>query len=97
VTLYATLGDEGVIHGINQTEVEYVITSHDLLPKFKSILKECPKVKHLVYMEDPLKKTDTSGFPDRVQIHAFVDVLSLGSKSSFGMSSHISRQHKHPF
>ena len=35
VTLYATLGDEAIIHGINETEVTHVITSADLLPKFK--------------------------------------------------------------
>jgi len=35
VTLYATLGDEAIIHGINETEVTHVITSGDLLPKFK--------------------------------------------------------------
>jgi long-subunit acyl-CoA synthetase (AMP-forming) len=35
VTLYATLGDEAIIHGINETEVTHVITSNELLPKFK--------------------------------------------------------------
>ena len=35
VTLYATLGDEAIIYGINETEVTHVITSGDLLPKFK--------------------------------------------------------------
>ena len=35
VTLYATLGDEAIIYGINETEVSHVITSGDLLPKFK--------------------------------------------------------------
>lgn len=37
VTLYTNLGDEAIAHGINQTEVETVITSHELLPKFKNI------------------------------------------------------------
>ena len=35
VTLYATLGEEAIIHGINESEVSFVITSADLLPKFK--------------------------------------------------------------
>ena len=35
VTLYATLGDEAIVHGINEAEVTHVITSSELLPKFK--------------------------------------------------------------
>lgn len=62
VTLYATLGDEAIAHGINETEVEVVITSHELLPKFKRLLALIPKVKTIVYMEDQLKTTDTQGF-----------------------------------
>ncbi|KAF6040391.1 ACSL3 [Bugula neritina] len=51
VTLYATLGDEAIIHGINETEVTHVITSGDLLPKFKKILSKTPTVKHITYMQ----------------------------------------------
>ena len=35
VTLYATLGEQAITHGINETEVSIVITSASLLPKFK--------------------------------------------------------------
>ena len=37
VTLYANLGEEAVAHGVNQTEVTHVITTHELLPKFKKV------------------------------------------------------------
>lgn len=62
VTIYATLGDEGISHGINETEVDTVITSHDLLPKLKRILPKAVNVKNLIYMSDQLVSTDTSGF-----------------------------------
>ena len=52
VTLYATLGEDAVAHGINETEVEHVITTHALLPKVKTILTHCDKVSHVIYMED---------------------------------------------
>jgi len=84
VTLYATLGDDAVVHGINETECEYVMTSYDLLPKFKTILANTPTVKHLVYMEDPLKKGDTTGYKAGVKIHTFCDVITLGAKSGKG-------------
>ena len=48
VTLYATLGEDALIHGINETEVSCIITTQDLLPKFKNILPCTPLVTMLV-------------------------------------------------
>lgn len=62
VTIYSTLGDEAIVHGINETEVDTVITSYDLLPKFKRLLQKVPEVKNIIYMEDQLKEPDTTGF-----------------------------------
>lgn len=84
VTLYATLGEDAVIHGLNETECEFVLTSHDLMPKFRVILENSKSVKHLIYMEDPLRKTDVSKFPENVKIHGFCDVIAAGTKSSIG-------------
>ena len=61
VTLYTNLGDDAVVHGINEAQVETVITSHELLPKFKRILASTPSVKNIVYMENPVKTTSTEG------------------------------------
>lgn len=81
VTIYATLGDEAIAHGINETEVDTVITSFDLIPKFKKILEHTPRVKTLIYMEDQLKELDTTGFPEDVKIIKFTEVLKLGAES----------------
>ena len=35
VTLYATLSNGAIVHGIQETDVKCVITSIDLLPKFE--------------------------------------------------------------
>jgi long-chain acyl-CoA synthetase len=86
VTLYATLGDDAVIHGLNETEVTHLITSYDLLPKFKHILHKTPQVHTVVYMEDPLKKADLSGFKEGVTIHNYCDVISMGTRSGKGFS-----------
>lgn len=51
VTLYATLGQEALIHGINETEVSCVITSQELLPKFRNILPCTPNVTVLVLFD----------------------------------------------
>ncbi|XP_050438693.1 fatty acid CoA ligase Acsl3-like [Adelges cooleyi] len=80
VTLYATLGDDAVAHGINETEVTVVVTSHNLLPKFKNILQLTPRVKTLIYMEDQLASTDTSGYSDSVEIISFKSILQRGAE-----------------
>jgi len=82
VTLYTNLGDEAIIHAINQTEVEIVITSHDLLPKFKNVLSKTPKVACLVFIEDQLVKTNTEGYKNSVQVKSYSEVLELGKSST---------------
>ncbi len=62
VTLYANLGDEAIAHGINQTEVTHVITTHELLPKFKNVLEKTPTVKFLIFIEDQVAETDRTGY-----------------------------------
>jgi long-chain acyl-CoA synthetase len=62
VTLYTNLGVEAVVHGLNETKVDTVITSHELLPKFKQILKDTPYVKKIIYFENQIKETDTTGY-----------------------------------
>lgn len=84
VTIYATLGDEGILHGINETEVTTVITSHDLLPKFKTILKDLPFVKTIIFIEDQIMKSDTVGFRSDVRIIPFSQVAKMGIDSKFG-------------
>lgn len=79
VTIYATLGVDAIAHGINETEVTTVITSHELLPKFHEILKLTPRVNTLIYMEDQLVKTSTSGF-EGISIVSYNEVLAKGSK-----------------
>jgi len=82
VTLYTNLGEEAVQHGVNETEVETIITSHELLPKFRHILQATPNVKQIIYFDSPIKRTDTSGFRQDVRILNFWDVVTLGKKSS---------------
>ncbi|KAL0274114.1 UNVERIFIED_CONTAM: hypothetical protein PYX00_006617 [Menopon gallinae] len=79
VTIYATLGEEAIAHGINETEVSLVITSHELLPKFTKILPKTPKVKTIVYMEDQLNKLATK--LDNVELLPFKEVIQRGSTS----------------
>jgi len=81
VTLYTNLGEEAIAHGLNETEVETVITSHELLPKFRRILKSTPHVKKIIYFENPIKKTNVSGYKEDVKLVSFWDMVAMGKKN----------------
>ena len=75
-TVYTNLGDDAVVHALNETEVSLVITSHELLPRFTNMLSSLPNIKTIVYMEDQLQKTITTGFKANVDILAFRRVVT---------------------
>merc|ERR1719369_1110935 len=81
-TLYTNLGDDAIVHGLNETEVSLVVTSHELLPKFRSMLAHCHNIKTLVVMEDQLFPTDMTGYQQDVKILPFKSVVKLGTSSS---------------
>ncbi|XP_045589614.2 long-chain-fatty-acid--CoA ligase 4 [Procambarus clarkii] len=83
VTLYTTLTDAGVAHGINETEVSFVFTSYDLLPRVIRVLDQCPKVKTVVVMEDQLDGVgDVSKFPSNVTLVPFKKLIKQDDQTS---------------
>lgn len=82
-TIYATLGEDGVAFGINETEVKYVITSHELMPRLKKILPNIPNVHTIVFFEDQLNPTDTTGFGN-VRTVPFKQVIQHGRVNKHG-------------
>jgi len=84
VTIYTNLGEDAVVHGLVETQVELVITSHELLPRFKKILQEKgdDKVKTIVYMDNPIHRTVTTGFREDVEVISFWDVVARGKKTA---------------
>ena len=86
VTLYATLGDEGVVHGINECETTHVITSADLVPKLQRLQHKINLVKCIIHFDDP-KKLDTNAVSklESIKLTSFDEIESRGetiSKSS---------------
>ncbi|UYV71182.1 ACSL4 [Cordylochernes scorpioides] len=98
VTLFSTLSEEGVVHCLNETDVEYIITSADLMERLEmsevtasvhqqKLLPNLPKLKKLVYMEGP----QVSTCPDLPQLETamsfssfedLADTLSTGTRIS---------------
>ncbi|XP_051933443.1 long-chain-fatty-acid--CoA ligase 4 isoform X2 [Hippocampus zosterae] len=78
VTFYATLGEEAIEFGLNETGVSHLVTSVELLEtKLKNVLPNIPKLKHIIYVNK--KKMTTEGFPARLSIHSMQEVQNLGA------------------
>uniref|UniRef100_A0A3Q3W760 long-chain-fatty-acid--CoA ligase n=1 Tax=Mola mola TaxID=94237 RepID=A0A3Q3W760_MOLML len=77
VTFYATLGEEAITYGLNETGVTHVVTSVELLEtKLKNVLQQLPKLKHVIYVDQ--KKVSTDGYPAGLSIHSMQAVQELG-------------------
>ncbi|KAM9795278.1 long-chain-fatty-acid--CoA ligase 4 [Neosynchiropus ocellatus] len=79
VTFYATLGEDAIAYGLNETEVTHLVTSAELLEsKLKSVLPHIPKLKHVIYVDQ--KRVATDGYPAGLSIHSMQSVKELGSR-----------------
>ncbi|ORZ25569.1 hypothetical protein BCR42DRAFT_400441 [Absidia repens] len=72
VTAYETLGEDGLLHSMNETEVEAIYTTADLLPLVSRVATQCPSLKYVIYSGDA--KPDLAAKIKSTQIE---DVLTL--------------------
>lgn len=79
-TVYTNLGDEAVVHALNETAVKIVVTSHELLPRFKKMLSHLPEIEHIIVMEDQLQVTVTSGYKMDVNVIPFQSIVTDGAQ-----------------
>ncbi|KAG1628473.1 hypothetical protein G6F44_011903 [Rhizopus delemar] len=49
VTAYDTLGEAGLLHSMNETEVEAVYTVGELLTTVSKVANKCPSLKYIIY------------------------------------------------
>lgn len=76
-TLYTTLSDSGIVHALNETEVNLVFTSFDLMSRMTRIIDKCPALKTIVVMEDQLEGIgNIASFPRHVSIIPFSEISS---------------------
>ena len=61
-TVYATLGHEAMLHGIQQTEAEIIFMDWGLFETLKDkVLAKCPALRHIVFIGKALVPLKTSG------------------------------------
>jgi len=85
VTIYTNLGEEGVEHGISQTDATAVIVSQELVGRLQSVLPKCSSVKHVIIIpsHNPIP---TPAPTDNATFHKISDIITLGSTSAITSS-----------
>ena len=49
-TVYTNLGDDAVVHAINETKTSVVVTSQELLPKLYQLLEQVNVITSVVFI-----------------------------------------------
>ncbi|XP_047665046.1 long-chain-fatty-acid--CoA ligase 4b [Tachysurus fulvidraco] len=79
VTLYATLGEDGITFGLNQCGATHLITSKELLEtKLKVVLPDIVGLKHVTYVGSG--SVSVEDYPQSLSIHSLQEVMELGEK-----------------
>jgi len=86
VTLYTNLGDDGLVHGISETEVSTVISSYETHGKLFQVINkyrdQLPNVKNVIIFEDLAgKEVDKRKVPEGIQCSTMKDVIAMGDVS----------------
>jgi long-chain acyl-CoA synthetase len=79
VTAYDTLGEDGLLHSMNETEVEAIYTVGDLLPTVQKVATKCPSLKYIIYSGEV--KTDVL---DKLSAAVSQKVISLDEVAKLG-------------
>lgn len=79
VTAYDTLGEEGLLHSMNETEVEAIYTVADLLPTVQKVAAKCPSLRYIIYSGEI--KADAL---DKVSAGVSQKVISLDEVAKLG-------------
>lgn len=82
VTAYETLGAEGLLHSMNEAEVEAIYTSAELLKTLASVLPQCT-VKPLVIHSGEAKEDDLKSIRDIIgdRIHTLDQIKTIGQEN----------------
>ena len=84
VTLYANLNDDGLVHGIDETESSCIITSQDLLPRVMNIVPQLSAVRTIIVFENQINPVDLTKYAANAELIDFKTVLNMGQVSDFG-------------
>ncbi|XP_057733322.1 long chain acyl-CoA synthetase 8 [Arachis stenosperma] len=80
VTIYATLGEDALIHSLNETQVSTLICDSKKLKMLDAISSKLPSIQNIIYFEDE-DKDASSGSLGNWKTASFSEVEKLGKES----------------
>ncbi|KAK7316534.1 hypothetical protein RJT34_00075 [Clitoria ternatea] len=87
VTIYASLGEDALIHSLNETEVSTLICDSSQLKKLDAIRSKLTSIENIIYFEDDSKQDTFSGEDaSNWTIASFSEVEKLGKESPVELS-----------
>ena len=82
-TIYTNLGQDGIKHGISETEAPVIVVSQELVPKLLKVLPSLPNVETVIVMEEPWTgPLDLTNLQiNNINAYTFNNVIKMGEKS----------------
>ncbi|KAI9335869.1 hypothetical protein BD770DRAFT_401903 [Pilaira anomala] len=83
VTAYETLGPEGLLHSMNEAEVEAIFTNTELLKTLASVLPQCTVKPLVIYSGETAKEQDLKAIRDVIGDRIYtLDQLKLAGQTN---------------
>jgi len=81
VTIYASLGEDALVHSLNETQVSTLICDSKQLKKLPAVSSKLHSLKHVIYIEDEPVDVDTLNQLKHLTTLSFNAVEELGKTS----------------
>uniref|UniRef100_A0A0E0DPT1 4-coumarate--CoA ligase n=1 Tax=Oryza meridionalis TaxID=40149 RepID=A0A0E0DPT1_9ORYZ len=81
VTIYASLGEDALVHSLNETQVSTLICDSKQLKKLPAISSKLQSVKHVIYIEDEPVEAEVLNQMKHWTTFSFGEVEELGKTS----------------
>ncbi|CAD6258556.1 unnamed protein product [Miscanthus lutarioriparius] len=81
VTIYASLGEDALVHSLNETQVSTLICDSNQLKKIPAISSKLQSLKHIIYIEDEPVEAETLNQVKHLTTLSFTEVEELGKTS----------------
>lgn len=81
VTIYASLGEDALVHSLNETQVSTLICDSKQLKKIPAISSKLQSLRHIIYIEDEPVEAETLNQVKHLTTLSFTEVEELGKAS----------------
>ncbi|RVX08187.1 Long chain acyl-CoA synthetase 8 [Vitis vinifera] len=81
VTIYASLGEDALIHSLNETQISTLICDSKQLKKLASISSRLEMIKNVIYFDNAASDSGFSGDMSNWTVSTFSEVEKLGKEN----------------